>query len=525
MISPIAIALKSLASAFLFLLTTAPVILHGADTTQKNAKDSPDKRPNFILFVTDDMGRHLGALGTAGLETPKLDALAEEGVLFRNAYTSTATCSPSRTSMLSGLYPSEHGVWHNVFPLAPTDNPDRANETVNVLQRHLGKRPIDGFNQLAQWWPAPGRGPKPVALNDRPTLNTVLRDNGYYLGMTQKHHLGYPHRFPFDYYRKWGPYPQAGKWSTPSNYAGMSDFLRHAGDKPFFLFSNLTFTHRPFHEFRGLTGIERTDPAAVEVPPVFPDTPKVRQDIARYYDTIKVMEEHMKEILAALEDSGKLDNTYIIFTSDHGAGFFRHKNTVYEAGIAVPLLISGPSIKGRGVTEEFAEVTDLMPTVLELAGIEPPADLSGVSLVPFLTGEKEGTGKTQVFGLYHQPLPNYSSEYASRSVREGRYKYIRNLTPDREFVSAADMITPGPPWFNLTYGESQKTEGERGKDLIHALENRPAEEFYNLENDPWELNNLLQGDLSPEEQKMVDHLRTSLDEWMLSKNDPGIMLP
>ena len=480
-------------------------------------------RPNILIFLTDDMGSHLGALGTKGLKTPVFDQLAESGILFTLGNAPSAISSPARTTILSGMYASQHGVWRNVFPLEPTNNSEIPNEARNALLTNLPPAVVHEVDRPAHWWPAPHLGPVPRILDTKSTLNTVLKDGGYYLGMTQKHHIGYPNRFPFDYFWKWGTPPNYVTGAQPSNYVGMKDFLKRSGNAPFFLFANLTFTHRPYHRFERLTAIERTNPADVDVPPTLPDTQKTREDIAAYYDTIRIMDEQAGEILAALRDSGRLDNTIIIFMPDQGAEYNRGKCTVYEGGITIPIIISGPGIQSRGRVDEMISQIDLAPTLIEMAGLPAPVNMTGYSFKKYLSGEMKQSPRKYSFGLFNQPVRNLTVDYPSRSIRNDRYKYILNTNPERTYELTPDMDTPGSPWFNIAYGELMKNAKQFpvAYESAQALFKRPKEEFYDLQSDPYELNNLIEAKLSGEQQQILNELKSRLKLWMDECSDQG----
>lgn len=487
------------------------------------------KKKNVVLLLTDDMGMHLECLGTRGLQTPHLNALAKRGVLFKTANAPCATCSPARTTLLSGQFPNEHLVWHNVFPLEPHHVEGKPMNWAQNILRQKKEGVLHSFNQMGDWWPAPQAGRKPDTLDNQPTLNTILLEQGYYLGLTQKHHIGYPHRFPFDYFRKWRPGLDRTGGENPSYYKGMEEFIQLAGEKPYFLMANLTWTHRPLWHFNGITRLPEPDPAEVEVPPLFPDTPEVRADIAAYYKTIQACDEHIGEIIAAVEAAGQLEETIFVFTPDQGPGFHRYKNTCYEGGISVPLIIAGPGIKARpGISEAMFSHADLAPTLLDMMGLPVPDSMSGFSAKAFFSGETQRTKRQYEFGVYHQPLPDYSSEYPSRSISDGRWKFILNHAPERNYEQAADMRTPGAPWFNKTYGETIRL-GEaapRPFEVLQKLTRRSREEFYDLKADPYEMENLLETpSVMSEAQKQVhEKLKAELKKWMDARGDNGLMI-
>ncbi len=443
---------------------------------------------NVVILFADDQGAHLSSLGTEGIETPNVDALAKEGVLFTKAYSSTASCSPSRSSLLTGMYPHSNGHWRNTITPSLSD-PDK------------------------EFTRAGSRIDKVGIHEDITTLNEVLGEAGFFRAITQKLHLSPPWKYPFDARNPVGTKPAGFK-------RVIGQFIEQAGDRPFYIQANIAATHRPFpNHLKDLEG-PLPDIDGFPVPEYLPDTPEMRKDLQEYYGTVELADECAGAILAALKEAGKLDDTLVIYTADQGEGYHRAKASAYEGGVHVPLVISGPGVREDVVTDQLVSEIDLMPTVLDFLGLPIPETVQGVSLKAYLTGKTEKIdGRKYVFAEHNSHGPAEAEIYPSRAVTDGRYYYIKNLMPPKHYVLPEDLRKAGPPWYNGSYQAAIDAQGkfpEQYEKLQELLNGRPPEELYDLESDPGQLKNLA-GD--PEvEQKLVE-LRGAVEEWREETGD------
>lgn len=281
------------------------------------------ERPNIVVFVADDVDwKDFGCYGNDAIRTPTIDSLAESGLLCRNAFLTTSSCSPTRISVLTGKYPHATGAEDLHMPL-----PD-----------------------------------------DQVFVSTHLKRAGYFTGHMLKTHYGPNGNRQFDWYgRSVDEFPA---------------FLNQRGDRPFFLWVGFREAHRPYQE--GAVDPPH-DPAAVHVPPYLADTPETRRDLALYYDEVARMDGHIAEMLAELDRRGLRQNTLVVFFADNGRPFPRAKGTLYDAGIGTPLVFAWPgTIEAGSVHEGLASVIDLAPTFLAAAGLETPGDMQGRSMLPIL---------------------------------------------------------------------------------------------------------------------------------------------
>ncbi len=443
---------------------------------------------NVVIIFADDQGAHLGCLGTPGIETPHVDALAKKGVLFTKAYSSCASCSPSRSSLLTGMYPHSNGHWRNTITPKLTD-PDKE------FTRQGSRIDKVGIHE------------------DIATLNEVLGQAGYYRAITQKLHLSPPWKYPFDARNPVG--------TNPAGFQkAIGQFIAQAGGKPFFIQANVAATHRPFPPHLKDLKDPLPELDAIPVLPYLPDTPAMRKDLQEYFGTVELADQCAGAILQALDEAGVRENTLIIYTSDQGEGYHRAKASAYEAGVHVPLVFSGPGIRQGVVTDGLASEIDLMPTVLDFLGLPVPETVQGISLRPFLT-EGKGELRQYVFAEHNSHGPAPKEIYPSRACTDGRFFYILNLQPDKDYTLPADLTDAGPPWFNGSYQpalEAKDEFPEQYAKLQELLHGRPAEELYDLEADPGQLHNLAG---EPGHRAQLEEMRRVVKEWRADTGDVG----
>jgi N-sulfoglucosamine sulfohydrolase len=422
--------------------------------------------PNILLIVSDDHGKlDLGCYGNKFCTTPNLDALASEGMRMTHAFTPTAICTPSRSALLTGLYPHRSGAY--------------------------------GFRSIN-----PGIH----------TLPELIRKAGYRTGIIGKVHVSPLTQFPFDVMVG---VQQLGFGRDVDKYADeVRKFLEDAQGKPFFLMVCYADPHRPFPQKgiksgRAAEVPDPHDPREVLIPPFLFDTPETRVEIARYYDAIRRMDRGVGLVLKALKETGQADNTAVFFTSDNGMPFPFAKTTLYDAGINMPFIVRWPGIiKPHSVSNAMISFIDILPTCLDISGAPIPEELDGTSFLPVLKGEKKHAAEV-IFASHtdHAVKPRVPS----RAIRTRRYKYIYNFRPDLAFKNNA---MNGPTWRSyLTRAKSDPGVAAR----VKLLQFRPGEELYDLEDDPHELNNLAE---NPERRPLLENLRVRLREWMEQQKDP-----
>lgn len=386
------------------------------------AATTENRRPNILVFIADDAGaRHFGCYGNRSIRTPNIDRLSGKGLTADKAMLTTAQCSPSRISILTGKYPHATGAEDLHMPMP---------------EHHT-------------------------------TVAGYLRQGGYFTGHMQKVHEG-PHS------------DRQFRWYDPG-LDGLPAFLDAAGGKPFFLWVAFDDPHRPYQDD---TIEEPHDPATVAVPPPYmADTAETRQDIARYYDEISRMDGAIGRFMRTLGQRGLDEETLVVFLSDNGAPFPREKGTVYDGGVRTPLIFRWPGVVPAGLRHAgLMSVIDLAPTFLELAGIDTPGDMQGESFAGALR-DPRSMRRRAAFSERNW----HDSDEHIRSVRSDRFRLVHNAYIEWPFGSPAD-VSMSPSWRALYERKStgNLTEAQR---LLFAAP-RPEIEFYDTEQDPYEIDNL-----------------------------------
>jgi N-sulfoglucosamine sulfohydrolase len=444
-------------------------------------------RPNLLFILTEDQGAHLGFLGTPGLQTPHLDALARRGVFFDRAFVAYPVCSASKAALYTGLHSHANGI---------------VNNTLNL------------HKPAADLTPAERRPPLFLANRIRaevPTLVERLHAAGYHQGVTHKLHVLPNEKFPYD------------EFLRPHDGATVAAFIARAAaaKKPWHLFLNLPHTHRAFPDSD--TGRIRVDPAAVALPPFLPDTPVVRRDWSEYLAAIERADASVGEALAALRASGEEARTLVVFLGDHGPALQRGKMTPYDLGLRTPLVIHAPWLRGGVRTDALASTVDLAPTLLDLLELAPLPRTHGVSLRPVLEAAPGARPRPHAFAAISHCGPAASAGLQERAVTDGRWKliYRERLSPAWRIVQ--DDSRSNPRWRNRTYAETvaQRARFPEAFRILaefdpqtHGGTLRPLE-FYDLAADPHELSDLA---ADPAARRELARLYGALRDWV---NDTG----
>jgi N-sulfoglucosamine sulfohydrolase len=426
------------------------------------ADPSTPSRPNLLWLIAEDFGPHLGCYGTREVWTPNLDRLAAQGVRYTRFFTTAPVCSPSRSAFMTGMYQTTIGA-HN-----------------HRSHRDDGYDLPQGVRVLTDW----------------------LRDAGYFTANLRE----LPPAFGFQGTGKtdWN-FTYHGK---PFDSARWADLKTH---QPFYAQINFQETHRAFH------APKRADPAKVELPPWTPDHPVAREDWARYLDSATELDRKVGLVLKGLEADGLADNTVVVFFGDNGQAHFRGKQFCYDEGLLVPLIIRWPKNypppkhfhAGSG-DNRLLEAIDLAPTMLDIAGAKKPAQMEG----QIFLGPNSAQPKQYVFGARDRCD---ETVFRFRTVRDARYRYIRNFTPERPFLQPNEYKARQYPVWTLLpqwHAEGKLTPVQD----VYCAPTMPAEELYDLLSDPYEIHNLAQ---SAEHQSVLTRLRTALEQWIEDTNDQG----
>ena len=452
------------------------------------------EKPNVLFILTEDQGAHLSLLGTPGLRTPHIDALAKSGVYFRNAFVAYPVCSASKAAIYTGLHSHANGILNNT--------PNFHKPASRLTAEERGNR-LYGVNRVHARYT---------------TLTEILHAEGYYQGVTHKLHVAPNEKFPYDEFLHGGR-------------RQIQAFIDRAQQKqqPWFLLVNIPNSHRPYPNSDKQP--IRVNPDEVQLPPYLPDTPIVRKDWAEYLAAVEQADSITGEALAVLRESGQQEQTIVIFMSDHGPTFQHGKMTLYDLGLRVPLIFSGPNIAREQQTDVLASELDLMPTLLDLIGIDTGKfvnyPLHGVSLQGVLTGAAKQGGHELIFAEISDrgPLPNDGMQ--ERSVFDGRWKLIYREKVETGWRQVNADSRQFPIWGNRTYDETVRHRESfplqyrilAEMDPQHLGGEVPRVELYDLKGDPHELQNLVeQQQFAPVRDRLLDSLRA----WCRRTDDRSV---
>ncbi len=414
--------------------------------------------PNILWLTSEDNGPELGCYGDAYSVSPNLDALAARSLRYTRAISNAPVCAPARTTIISGLYPPSIGAEH-----------------------------------------MRSTAPLPAAFKTYPQH---LREAGYYCTNNSKEDYNLTNTDEI--------------WDESSNKA---HWKNRAKDQPFFAVFNRTISHES--QIRNEIPEENRihDPASAPIPSYHPDTPEVRKDWAQYYDRITMMDAEIGGYIKELEEAGLSSDTIIFYYGDHGSGMPRSKRWPYFSGLNVPIVVHFPDkwkslapkvYVAGGESSRLVAFVDLAPTVLSLAGIKPPADFQGHAFA----GKFETDPQPYTYGFRGRMDERYDM---LRSVLDGRYLYIRNYHPHRIYGQHIDYMFQTPTtrvWHDLFH------EGKLDETQSRFWQTKPAEELYDLEEDPDEVTNLAD---SPSHQDVLKRLRGANETQARHIKDLGFL--
>lgn len=416
-----------------------------------------ESRPNILWLTSEDHGPHMGCYGDPIAHTPNVDALAARGMLFKHAWSCAPVCAPARTTIITGMYPPSLGAEH--------------------MRSQV---------------------PMPAGLALFPQL---LRQAGYYCSnhVKEDYNVSKPGRV----------------WDESSRKA---DWKNRQAGQPFFAVFNAEASHES--KIRSRPHKQVLDPAKVRIPAYHPDTPEVRQDWAQYYDQVSVADAVAGEHLQRLKADGLEDNTIVFYFADHGSGMPRNKRWPGNSGMQMPMVVYFPpqwrhlaprEYQPGGQSDRLVSFVDLAPTVLSLAGVEPPAWMQGHAFA----GKFQQAPQPFVYGFRSRMDERYDF---ARSATDGRYVYVRNYLPHlstAQHVSYQFETPTTQVWKRLF--DAGKLNAEQSQFWIAP---RASEELYDLQNDRDEVHNLAG---SKEHQSVLERLRQAQQELARRIRDTGFL--
>ncbi|HNY39203.1 MAG TPA: sulfatase-like hydrolase/transferase [Bryobacteraceae bacterium] len=419
-------------------------------------RTAASEQPNIVWLTCEDTGPELGCYGDRYADTPTLDRLASRGLRYDCAWSNAPVCAPARTTIISGVYPTATG-----------------SENMRSLL------------------------PMPAGMKMYPQY---LREAGYYVSNNSKE----------DYNLE-----KPGEvWHDSSSKA---HWRNRKGSQPFFSVFNFLITHESQIRTRPHSWVH--DPAKVRIPAYHPDTIESRQDWAQYYDNITTMDRQAADVLAQLAADGLADDTIVFFYGDHGSGMPRSKRWPYNSGLHVPLIVHFPEkwrslapkeYKPGGSTRRLVSFVDLAPTLLSLAGIQPPVHMQGHAFM----GRHEAPPQPYLYGFRGRMDERYD---LVRSVRDDRFVYMRQYMPHLIYGQHIAYMFQTPTtqvWRNL-YDKGKLNAAQR-----KFWEPKEPEELFDLTADRDEIKNLA---ADPAHKATLERFRKAEREWVLKTRDVGFL--
>lgn len=489
------IFLASSLVVLLSLIAIAPTKSEAAETTKKK---------NVILFVADDLGFQIGAYGDKVTKTPALDQLAKMGTRFSRAYCTTASCSASRSVIMTGLYNHSTG--------------------------HYGH--AHGYNHFSTY-------------ETVQTLPQILSDSGYRTCSIGKYHLAPREVYKFEKFANDG---LVGGSRNPVMMAeNARKWINEKDDRPFFLYFCTSDPHRGpgpgnFANFNNkenpYPGTERIkfDPKDMQVPGWLPNAEETKMELAEYYQAVNRVDQGLQRILEILKATNHMDDTMIIFTSDNGPPFPGAKTCLYQAGANLPLIVYDPGQQKKNlVTDAMVCWADLTPTILDFCDVKPkdssriitqangdPISPKRAKPVPW-----KFHGKSFLSSLEKENDPSRNSVYLSHTFHEitmyypmrvyieGKFKYTFNVAHQLPYPFASDLFR-SPTW----QGVLKRKDTMFGKKTVYSYLYRPQHELYDLEADPFEANNLANKE---KHQAQMKKMQEKVKVWQKQTRDPWLL--
>ncbi len=440
------------------------------DSKTNDEISANETRPNIIWLVAEDQSPEWFPMyGDKSISLPNLESLSADGVTFDNAVAPVPVCAPARSSLITGMYPTTLGT-HNMRTHTPW--------------REINEPFLDSLPSYS-----------PVVPEGVRMFTEYLRKEGYYTTNGPKEDYNFEKT------------DAAWDESSPKRH-----YRKRAGNQPFFAVFNFAVCHESQIWKRGKDSLF-VDPIKLDVPPYLPDNDTIRHDLAVNYSNLKRLDNQLGEILKDLKEDGLYENSIIFFYGDHGGPFPRHKRALYDTGLKVPLIIKFPENEDGGTRDDrLISFIDYAPTVLSMAGIEPPKVIQGKAMF----GEFEVEDKPEY--TYHTS-DRFDEIYDRlRAVRSTEYKYIKNFNTNLSHALNVSYREQMPMMRELRRMYAEGTLNEVQQLWLHPT--KPEEELYDLKEDPYELHNLA---LDSDYQQTLIEYRQLLNDWMKETNDLGRM--
>jgi arylsulfatase A-like enzyme len=433
-------------------------------------------RPNILWFVVDDMSANFSCYGEKLIQTPAVDRLAAEGTRFANAFVTAPVCSPCRSALITGMYQTSIGAHHH-----------RSGRGVEKIHLPDGVTPVPELFQKAGYFTCIGSG-----LLNEPKKDKKGKGSG--LGKTD---------YNFEYDPKmYDSHDWAGK--KPEQPFFMQ--VQLAGGK---LRGGTDESAKKLLETAEKQLGTATDPEKVTLPPYYPRDPVLLRDWAAFLDSVRLTDAHVGKVIARLEQEGQLENTFIIFMTDHGISHARGKQFLYNEGTHVPFVVRGPGIEKGRVRTDLIEHIDMAAISLAAAEIAIPPAMQARDVFA-----KDYTPRTHIFAARDRCDETVER---LRSVRTDKFLYIRNFYPQRPHLQP-NAYKDGKSILQSLRGLHAEGKLEALTEKLLFAPTRPAEELYEWTADKWQLTNLAD---DPAHKSTLEKLRSRLDLWMKETHDHG----
>ena len=437
-------------------------------------------KPNIVWLVAEDQSQYFFPFyGDNSVELPNISSLLENGTIYDDMNSPYPVCAPARSGIITGMYPNSIGTGNM--------RAYNGNKTIRGNPNEFNKNPhLENFFNLPYY-------SSKIAENITP-FTQILRENGYYCSNNSKEDYNFKLR--------------EEAWDESNNKASWE---KRKDDQPFFSVFNFNVTHESSIWNRDKKEL-KIDPNNVNVPPIFPDDSITKHAMAVNYSNLVEMDRRMGMIIDKLKKQGLYDNTYIFFYSDHGGPFPRHKRAIYETGSKVPLLIKFPKdiIVKEKRNSDMLNFIDFAPTILSIAGIDIPQIYQGKSFL--------GNNKSKIKRKYLFTASDRFDEHTDRirAVKTKAFKYIKNYNIDKSH--ALDLAYRNQMTLMQHLNKLNDSNLLSPDQKLWFQVPKSREEFYDLKNDPFELNNLIG---ETKYLKEIQDLRFQLDNWMEKINDLG----
>ena len=435
------------------------------------------QQPNIIWLTCEDISPSLSMYGDSTAQTPNLDRLASESIIYSNAFATVGVCAPSRSSIITGMYPTSIGTQH-MRTGKDVHGWGKRDYTQSSMAKDINNDSIPLYSVVT---PA-----------DVKCFTEYLREAGYYCSNNAK--TDYQFASPIT---AWDANGKDAHWQN-----------RKEG-QPFFAVFNYDVTHES-KIWKNKDLPLTVDPKLVPLPTYYPDNSVVRKDVARNYANIELLDLQIGEMLKELEDAGLLENTIVFFYSDHGGPLPRGKREHYDSGLKVPFLVRLPDQKKKKYTDELISFVDLAPTILSLAGVDIPDNMQGQA---FLGIKKSIIPRTHIFGSGDR-FDEFTDRI--RVARDKQFLYVRNYYPEL------------PAYKDIGYRKNIDMTNEilklKDNGQLNEAQNywfrkeKTSEEFYNCKADPENLHNLIEDKKC---EKKIEAMRKEMDEWQANVGDMG----